>query len=85
MAHSLSNEMSNEKRKVIRFENCGYYYVEFLQKVEEELQRKAFTVRAGIDSFSTAEQLAYTVLQSQGYFTVQPQPTSEEILEVSND
>ena len=75
MAHSLSNEMSNEKRKVIGFENCGYYYVEFLQKVEEELQRKAFTVRAGMDSFSAGEQLAYTVLQSQGYFTVQPQPT----------
>jgi hypothetical protein len=76
MAHSLSNEMSNEKPKVIGFENCGYYYVEFLQKVEEELQRKTFTVRAGIDSFSAAEQLAYAVLQSQGYFTVQPQPTS---------
>ena len=78
MAHSLANKMSNKKPKVIGFENCGYYYVEFLQKVEKELQRKAFTVQAGMGSFSAAEQLAYTILQSQGYFTVQPQPTREE-------
>ena len=60
--------MENEP-KVTGLYDCGYYKTPFLRQVEEELQRKAFTVSSGLDKFSKAEQLAYLVLESQGFFT----------------
>ena len=48
--------------------NCGYYKKSFLQEVVKELQDKAFVVKSGLDVFSKAEQLAYLVLNSQGFF-----------------
>ena len=65
--------------KVIHLYNCGWYEPEFLEKVEKEIQNKAFLVKSGMDTFSAAEQLAYSVLQSQGYFEVEKSPTSENI------
>ena len=55
--------------KVTGLYNCGYCNTSFLREVERELQEKAFTVRSGLDNFTKAEQLAYMVLESQGFFT----------------
>lgn len=57
-----------EDPKLTTFYNCGYYKTSFLREVEKEIQSKAFRVRSGLDVFSKAEQLAYMVLESQGYF-----------------
>ena len=54
--------------KVTGLYNCGYYNTSFLREVERELQEKAFTVRSGLTNFTKAEQLAYMVLESQGFF-----------------
>jgi hypothetical protein len=63
--------MSRNRSELVGLYNCGYYRSKFLEKVEEEIQRKALRVRLGVDSFSSAEQLAYMVLKSQGYFAVE--------------
>lgn len=60
--------MENEP-KVTGLYNCGYYDTSFLRDVEKELRCKAFLVSSGLDKFSKAEQLAYMVLESQGFFT----------------
>ena len=54
--------------KFVGLYKCGYYESSFLRDVVEELQRKAFTVNTGLDEFSKAEQLAYMVLDVQGFF-----------------
>lgn len=54
--------------KVTGLHNCGYYNTSFLREVERELQEKAFTVRSGLTNFTKAEQLAYMVLESRGFF-----------------
>ena len=48
--------------------NSGYYYVHFLEEVAEELRKKEFLVRSGLDSVTKAEQLAYAVLFNHGFF-----------------
>lgn len=63
--------MSKHPAKLVGLYNCGYYRPEFLEKVEKEIQHKALRVRLGMDSFSSAEQLAYMVLKSKGYFAVE--------------
>ncbi len=63
--------MSRNSSKLVGLYDCGYYHSKFLEKVEKEIQHKALRVRLGIDSFSSAEQLAYMVLKSRGYFAVE--------------
>jgi len=63
--------MSKHRSKLVGLYDCGYYRPEFLEKVEKEIQHKALRVRLGIDSFSSAEQLAYMILKSRGYFAVE--------------
>jgi hypothetical protein len=46
----------------------GYYKTAFLEDVEKEIQSKAFRVKAGVDTFSKAETLAYLILKKIGYF-----------------
>ncbi len=71
-------ELSTEKpRQVIGIDNT-YFYIDFLQEVEQEIQQKAFMVNAGLDAFSRAELFAYTLLERRGYFSVLPEPTSEK-------
>lgn len=48
--------------------DCGYYKTSFLREVESEPQSKAFVVKAGLATFSRAEQLAYMILESRDYF-----------------
>jgi hypothetical protein len=63
--------------KVVKVDNT-YFYAHFLREVEQEIQQKAFVVNAGLDTFSKAELFAYTLLEARGYFSVLPEPTSEE-------
>jgi hypothetical protein len=60
-----------DKPKVTGLYDCGYYDTSFLLSVEKELQRKAFQVKSGLDAFTKAEQLAYMVLDSQGFLSVE--------------
>lgn len=71
-------ELLTEKPpKVVKVDNT-YFYVHFLREVEQEIQQKVFVVNAGLDVFSKAELFAYTLLEARGYFSVLPEPTSEE-------
>jgi hypothetical protein len=71
-------ELSTEKpRKIISIDNT-YFYIDFLQEVAQEIQQKAFMVEAGLDAFSKAEHFAYDLLKRRDYFSVLPEPTSEE-------
>lgn len=60
--------VAQEEPKLVGLYDCGYYKSSFLREVENELQSKAFVVKTGLTKFTKAEQLAYMVLQSQGYF-----------------
>lgn len=66
------NDSVVQPRRVVGLYNSGYYFKDFLEEVEQEIQQKAFRVQAGIDTFSKAEQLAYMVLEQNGYFSVEP-------------
>jgi hypothetical protein len=71
-------ELPTEKpRQVIGIDNI-YFYIDFLQEVEQEIQKKAFMVHAGLDAFSKTESFVYALLEARGYFSVLPEPTSEE-------
>jgi len=71
-------ELSKETPpKIIKVDNT-YFYVHFLQEVEQEVKKKAFLVSAGLDTFSKAELFAYTLLEAMGYFYVSPEPTNKE-------
>lgn len=56
------------KSKVTGIYNGGYYETAFLEDVEKEIQSKAFRVKAGTDTFSKAETLAYLISKKIGYF-----------------
>lgn len=60
--------VDKKEPKNVGLRDCGYYKGSFLREVEKELQSKAFVVKTGLTQFTKAEQLAYMVLQSQGYF-----------------
>jgi hypothetical protein len=71
-------EISTEKpRQVIGIDNT-YFYIDFLQDVEQEIQQKAFRVNAGLDAFSKAELFVYALLEARGYFSVLLEPTSKK-------
>jgi hypothetical protein len=55
-------------QKATGLHNCGYYKTSFLHEVVKELQDKAFVVKSGLDVFSKSDQLAYLILNSQGFF-----------------
>lgn len=63
---------TQQVRKTVSLTAPTYYYADFLREVEEEIQKKAFVVKAGIDQFSKAETLAYCLLQANGYFISEP-------------
>lgn len=73
----MTELLTEKPPKVVKVDNI-YVYVHFLQEVEQEIQQKAFVVNAGLDTFSKAELFAYTLLEARGYFSVLPEPTSEE-------
>lgn len=60
-----------------------YFYLDFIDKVVEEIQTKAFLVQAGLDSFSEAETFAYWILKREGYFEGSPL-SSDEIEEMKS-
>lgn len=71
---------TTKKSEVISLRSSlTYYRVDFLKQVAQELMKKEFLVRTGLDMFSKAELFAYAVLLDNGFFEEQ----EEE--EVNND
>lgn len=68
-------------RRVISLSASTYYYTDFLKEVEEEIQKKAFLVNAGLDKFSKAEIFAYWALHANGYFFVEPEQANHDLPE----
>jgi len=68
-------EPSERKQPTVERVDNTYCYVHFLQEVEQEIQRKSFMVKSGLDTYSKAELFAYTILQARGYFKT-TEPTS---------
>jgi hypothetical protein len=66
-------------RRVISLSASTYYYTDFLKEVEEEIQKKAFLVNAGLDKFSKAEIFAYWALHANGYFFVEPEQANHDL------
>ena len=73
----MTELLAEKPPEVVKVDNT-YVYVHFLREVEQEIQQKAFAVNAGLDTFSKAELFAYMLLEARGYFSVLPEPTSEE-------
>jgi len=73
----MTELLTEKPPKVVKVDNT-YFYVHFLQEVEQEIQQKTFVVNAGLDTFSKAELFAYTLLEARGYFSALPKPTSEQ-------
>ena len=71
-------ELSTEKTRQVIGIDSTYFYIDFLQEVEQEIQQKVFRVKAGLDAFSKAERFAYALLEARGYFSVSPELTSEK-------
>jgi hypothetical protein len=85
---SAKNSQSSEKLcsqpKIVKVDNT-YCYVHFLQEVEEEIQKKAFVVSAGLDTFSKAELFAYLLLEARGYFvSIEPNLSTSKVPEKSD-
>lgn len=59
-------------RKVTNLSLRPYFYEDFLKELEKEIQKKAFLVSSGVDSFTRAELFAYETLKANGYFPVDP-------------
>ena len=78
LAQEMAEPLAKKTPNVVKVDNT-YIYVHFLREVEQEIQQKAFAVKAGLDVFSKAELFAYTLLEAKGYFSVQRQPTNEEV------
>jgi hypothetical protein len=64
---------TQQSQKAVSLTAPMYYNADFLQEVEEEIQKKAFVVITGMDQFSKAETLAYCLLQANGYFSGGPE------------
>lgn len=64
-------------RKIIKLFADAYFYEDFLKEVEDEIQKKAFLVSSGVDSFTRAELFAYETLKANGYFFVPPSENTE--------
>ena len=67
-----------QNRRVISLAST-YYYIDFLEEVEEEIQKKAFLVNSGLDEFSKAEIFAYWALQANGYFFVESEQANHDL------
>lgn len=72
---------TTKKSEVISLRSTfAYYRVDFLKQVAQELMKKEFLARTGLDMFSKAELFAYAVLLDNGFFEEE-----EEEEEVNND
>jgi hypothetical protein len=66
-------------RKITSLTGTTYFYVDFLKEVEEEIQKKAFLVSSGLDSFTRAELFAYEALKANGYFPFTPSEETDPL------
>jgi hypothetical protein len=56
--------------RVIKVADC-YFFQSFVIELVDELKRKAFLVKTGLDTVSKSDQFTYCVLERLGYFEIE--------------
>jgi len=79
--HFLKDALLGDGNKVVHltFTPYPYFNPEFVERIIDELSKKEFLVKAGLDDFTECEKLAFRLLYESGIMAGTLKPLEKEV------